>query len=629
VPRDPAGPGKQAGGTAAPARPGRRTAVPVALVLVSAATTAASLLLVPPTIGLGWDEVVYVSQLSPRAPAAFFSAPRSWGVPLLTAPVVLLTGSTLVLRLYLAVVSGLALVLACLPWIRLVPRPAAVPLAAGLYGTLWPTLFYAAEAMPNHFAALAGLAAVGWFLVGLRDGGARPLLGTGAAIAVAALMRPTDALWLSLPLLVAAMFLAVRRSGRPRAGLLAAVAGGLALGWLPWVVQAVVRDGGVLARIQRAGQIQGGTHPTWSLPELVSSLDGPLLCRPCSGEHVAWAATLWWLALPPLVVAGLVTARRSGRTAVAVLPVAAAVSAATTYVFLISYAAPRFLLPAYALLAVPVAMGLVGLVAAVGAARPRWRTGVLTLLGGALAVHLAIQAVIALHWSGSHGAMRRDYARIAAALHAAGVRPPCLLTGQEAVPIAYYARCRSVDVAGNNQNISLPALLAAGRQVPLAVLVRDGRMPPAFARGWHREPVDGLERPVRWEIYRSPPGPPSGGQPRRRTNAPSSGDGKVGTRITCARVDARVPSAGRDSARVFDIRPMARFVAARCSRSAISTAGNTRSTPSRSGGQPRTESFTNGSGPSSTDHWPPPANGLHGRSTSEPSAPASSSCRPG
>jgi hypothetical protein len=35
----------------------------------------------------------------------------------------------------------------------------AVPLAAGLYASLWITLFYAAEAMPNHFVALAGLAA--------------------------------------------------------------------------------------------------------------------------------------------------------------------------------------------------------------------------------------------------------------------------------------------------------------------------------------------------------------------------------------------------------------------------------------------------------------------------------------
>jgi hypothetical protein len=75
---------------------------------------------------------VYVSQFSPHAPAAFFSAPRSWGVPVLTAPAVLVTSSTVALRLYLAVISTAALVLACLPWLRLVPRPAAAsPPSAG------------------------------------------------------------------------------------------------------------------------------------------------------------------------------------------------------------------------------------------------------------------------------------------------------------------------------------------------------------------------------------------------------------------------------------------------------------------------------------------------------------------
>jgi len=47
--------------------------------LVATAFTVAQLLLVRPGMGLGWDESVYVSQISPHAPAAFFSAPRARG----------------------------------------------------------------------------------------------------------------------------------------------------------------------------------------------------------------------------------------------------------------------------------------------------------------------------------------------------------------------------------------------------------------------------------------------------------------------------------------------------------------------------------------------------------------------
>jgi len=42
------------------------------LVAAGAAFTAAELLFVPPRMGLSWDEVVYVSQVSGHAPAAWF-----------------------------------------------------------------------------------------------------------------------------------------------------------------------------------------------------------------------------------------------------------------------------------------------------------------------------------------------------------------------------------------------------------------------------------------------------------------------------------------------------------------------------------------------------------------------------
>jgi hypothetical protein len=55
------------------------------LAAVAGAFTLAQLVLVRPDLGLGWDETVYVSQVSGHVPAAFFSAPRARGISLLVS----------------------------------------------------------------------------------------------------------------------------------------------------------------------------------------------------------------------------------------------------------------------------------------------------------------------------------------------------------------------------------------------------------------------------------------------------------------------------------------------------------------------------------------------------------------
>src|SRR5579859_6222503 len=111
------------------------------LAAAGAALTAAQLLFVSPRMGLSWDEVVYVSQTSSHAPAAYFDAARSRGIPLLVMPVELLTSSVAVLRVYLSLASGLGLFLALLPWRRL--RPAWVLALAGLmFGGLWAAQYW-------------------------------------------------------------------------------------------------------------------------------------------------------------------------------------------------------------------------------------------------------------------------------------------------------------------------------------------------------------------------------------------------------------------------------------------------------------------------------------------------------
>jgi hypothetical protein len=210
------------------------------LALVAAAFTASQLAFVSQRLGLSWDETVYVSQVSVHAPAAYFDPARARGIPLLAAPVTLLTSSVLVLRVYLSVASGAGLFLALLAWRRL--RPVRVLALAGLiFGGLWTAEYYGPQAMPDLWVALSGLAAVGLFLQAsarLGAGGTSytsgALAGLAACVAFAALVRPGDAVFLAAPLTAAPL---AGRSWR-RWQLPAATLAGLAAGGAEWVIEA-------------------------------------------------------------------------------------------------------------------------------------------------------------------------------------------------------------------------------------------------------------------------------------------------------------------------------------------------------------------------------------------------------
>lgn len=66
----------------------------------------------------------------------------------------------------------------------------------------------------------------------------------------------------------------------------------------------------------------------------------------------------------------------------------------------------------------------------------------------------------------------------------AGVRPPCLLSGYDAVPIAFYAGCRSAQATGHDARTDPAALVLAARRTPFAVLSAPGARPPTYARTW-------------------------------------------------------------------------------------------------------------------------------------------------
>ncbi|MEU2622059.1 hypothetical protein ABZ642_28690 [Streptomyces sp. NPDC007157] len=448
---------------------------------VAAAFTLAQLVLVRPDLGLGWDETVYVSQVSGHVPAAYFSAPRSRGISLLAAPIASWSDSTVLLRIYLAVLSGLALYLALRVW-RGHLGPGVLALAGALFASLWVTLFYGPQAMPNYWVAIGALACVGCFLRARAHARDRASWwGVCAGAALMAWMRPMDAVYVVLPLLA----LSLRR---PR--LLVALVVGLAAGGGEWVIEAYVSYGGLAQRLSAASAIQGGLGWHLAVIDQLRSLGGRTLCRPCTGSAPSPVVTLWWFALPLLAVLGAVVAVRARRALPVLLAGACAVTAAVPYLFLIGYAAPRFLLPAYALLALPVARGLVHLFTA-----PTHRTG-RTLAAGLVAVglagHLAVQYVVLEHTVRGSAASRAAWARTAAALHARGVRPPCLLSGYDAVPVAFYTGCGSAQTAGHDTSATSVELMRAAHRMPFAVLAPPGGRPPAYARTWPEERAGAL-----------------------------------------------------------------------------------------------------------------------------------------
>jgi hypothetical protein len=472
-----------------------RLGTPSAIAVVAGAFTATQLLLVPPAMGLGWDEIVYVSQVGDHAPPAFFSAPRARGVSVLVAPIASWSSSTALLRVYLAVLSGLALYLALRTWRGLFP---ARVLATGgvLFATLWVTLFYGPSAMPNYWVAVGGLIAVGCFLRARADDRDRAALwGLAASAALMALMRPTDAVYVTAPLLVLAL---AGRRWRPLAVLVA----GLTAGGAQWVVEAYLGHGGLAQRLADASRIQGGLGWHFAVDDQLRGLIGRTLCRPCTGPLPNPAVYLWWFALWALAAVAVAVAVRARRPLPTVLPLACAVTAAVPYLFMIGYAAPRFLLPAYALAAIPVADALWRLVTT---PRGAWRPVAAAVVVLGLAGHLAVQWAILDRTVHRTVDDRRAWARTAGELHRLGVRPPCLLTGHTAIPLAYYTGCSSAATGGNNANITVPAILDATRRIPVAALGTSSGAPPSYARSWAPYRFDRLH------LYLAPP-PGEGGR---------------------------------------------------------------------------------------------------------------------
>ena len=471
------------------------------LLAVACLYAAAQLVAVTTRIGLGWDESVYVSQVSPHVPAAFFSAPRARGVTLLAAPLVSVTSSLTALRVYMTVLSSAGLVIAYWPWTRLL-RPVTVALAALLLAALWMVQFYGNEVMPNLYVAYGAVAATGWFAHTVGDGPRRRLapLWLALSLAFVALMRPGDAVWLALALLGAVAF-----ARRRRLVALAAVVAGPAIGAAEWVIEAYARFGGPVRRLRAASRSEGGLgwHPEGVRMEL-HALNTRLLCRPCGGAtwHVAPLAA-WWPLVPVLAAAGLVLAARTGRLRPLATPAACGALLGASYLLFVGYAAPRFLIPAYALLALPMAELGHG---AATLGQGRWRLATAGAVAAGLVAQGGGQQLVLAHMVRSQQGARRDFTAITDRLRALGIRTPCTLSGEQAPVLAFYAGCRSIQVAGNDASADVARLLRQTAVTRMAVLERDNPG-PRYTRGWPRFTFT-TPTGHRWRVF-LPPRPPA------------------------------------------------------------------------------------------------------------------------
>jgi hypothetical protein len=398
------------------------------LAMGAAVFTVAVVVFNPLSARLSGDEVIYASQIANHVPLLQWNPQHARGLSLLAGPVTLLTSSATILRAYLALLAGTGLFLALLAW-RGVAKTWVLALACVMFGGLWLAESLAVQLYPNYWIALGGLAGVGLCLRCLRSPAPRwPVLALLAlAAAFTSLMRPQDALFLFAPLLAATLLVAARRPGRRR-GLAALIAmlAGLAAGAGDWLAEAYLYFGGPLSRMHLTSQYVGGTrfNPVNNLRIIDGGRTSSVPGYPSvSGWPHPWLL-LWWLGFVLLAVLGMWAAATIAGWAEALLPAACALGIYALYTLPVRDNG-RYLVPVWALLAIPAAQGMAWLIT-------RWRNltrlTVVIVAAAFIAVELGTQHPLLMQQSAATRADSNAEGRIVNSLRRLGVRPPCVVT---------------------------------------------------------------------------------------------------------------------------------------------------------------------------------------------------------
>jgi hypothetical protein len=436
--------GQQATNTAdQPARRRLGAESPAWLVVVTAAFLAAELTPALLRLPLGADEITYIARTSVRVSGVMLPPVHGQGAGLLAAPVTLFTDSLTAIRVWMSVLSAVGLFLGLLSWRGL--RPMWVLALAGLIlASLAITQDSGVQVYPDWWGALGVLALTGLFLqaVGgrLRPRLVLPLIAIASLVIV--LMRPQNIAFIMGPAILAALVVPGWRNRR----VLGAMALGAALGCLEWVIGAYVWYGGLATRLHEAGQEPPALSLYFSLGTQARVLSGPWYCMPPGGCR-GWSMpgeTVWWVAFLAVAVLGLCVNWRTPARASAVLAAVTAGWVIAMYAFLVPFGAPRYILPALALMSILAADAVAWLVT-----QARWRkTGVafacVFLLSGIVSQRFVLQ-----HLAATESASR-PFQQQAAKLRSLGVRPPCAIWSPS---VAYYVGCTAPWTGGSMHEV--------------------------------------------------------------------------------------------------------------------------------------------------------------------------------
>jgi hypothetical protein len=280
------------------------------------------------------------------------------------------------------------------------------------------------------------------------DDARRGAVGAAALVGLMALIRPADALVLGGAL---ALYVLLFRRSSSRA--LLSLGAGLAIGFGAWLVEMSVRFGGPTRAMREAAAL--GHLTALGVGERVlqnlALTNGPTI-GPEAHPHVPLAGVLWWGTTAGLTVVAVVRTRPPRRDAVRCAILAGSTLAAT-YLVLVAGLAPRFLLPAYALLSLPAAAGLISLLTG--------GTGGRTVGAAAVAV-LAGLTVWQLGMARTIGTAattaRETVAAVGGEVGRLAAGRPCVVASAGAFPqVAFASRCAGRGLAGTDA-ASLAAL---------------------------------------------------------------------------------------------------------------------------------------------------------------------------
>jgi hypothetical protein len=435
------------------------------LILVSGLFVLAELLPALLRLPLGADEITYIARTSARASGVFLPPVHGHGVSLLAAPVTLLTTSLLALRIWMAVLSGLALFGSLLCW-RGLRQAWILALAGFIFASLAITQLSGVQVYPDLWTGFGALAITGLLLQAvqgrMRPRIVLPLIGFVAFFIV--LLRPQNIAFVLAPTIVAALIV---RGWRQRNVLIAMIIG-VAAGLLEWSAESFLWFGGLANRIQLAGAEPPKFGLYFSVPMQVKVLSGPWYCDPTQKPNLChgWTypgLTVWWLAFAALVALGLFAAWRLADKASSVLAVVTGGWVALCYVLFVPFGAPRYLLPTFALVAIVAADGIKWL-----GTMPSWRRAGAALACAFLLVGVVTQHIV-LTRETANSAASRQFASKANQLRQLGIRPPCLIPHSPSV--AYYLGCTAPWTGGHVRDVL--HLLPGGSKG-----WRDIRLPP-------------------------------------------------------------------------------------------------------------------------------------------------------